>query len=305
VTRLWAITAYFNPARFNRRLANYRMFREYLPVPLVTVELAHGPDFELGDGDADILVQLRGTDVMWQKERLLNVALSHLPGSCRRVIWIDCDVIVETADWADRVDRLLDGAPLVQAFGCAFHLPSAWNGHEPGPALFTQPSVVKTIASGTEPAEVFASRVPSGPGSTNKGLAWAADRALLEAHGFYDACVVGGGDLALACAAYGCFDAATRTMNARQRDHYMAWAGRWHAAMPGAPACLDDRVLHLWHGDIHARRYRERHDGLAAFRFDPSADIAHDVSGCWRWNSDKPDLQQYVRDYFVSRREDG
>ena len=44
---LWAITSYFNPMQYQRRRANYRLFRKYLRVPLVAVELSYGPDFEL------------------------------------------------------------------------------------------------------------------------------------------------------------------------------------------------------------------------------------------------------------------
>src|SRR5207248_771616 len=104
---LWAITSYFNPMQYQRRRANYRLFRKYLRVPLVAVELSYGPDFELTGADADILIQLRGKDVMWQKERLLNVALSALPTDCHKVIWTDCDIIFETEDWSERVNRLL------------------------------------------------------------------------------------------------------------------------------------------------------------------------------------------------------
>jgi hypothetical protein len=50
---------------YRRRRANYRLFRERLKVPLVAVELAYGPNFELGEGDAEILMQLRGGDVLW------------------------------------------------------------------------------------------------------------------------------------------------------------------------------------------------------------------------------------------------
>src|SRR5262249_46941224 len=90
---LWAISSYFNPAGFRRKLANYRLFRERLIVPLVTVELAYGPNFQLTEGDADVLVQIRGRDVMWQKERLLNLALQALPGECKNVVALDCDII--------------------------------------------------------------------------------------------------------------------------------------------------------------------------------------------------------------------
>src|SRR5215203_6717152 len=72
---LWAITSYFNPMRYGRRLANYRLFREHLPLPLITVELSFGgqEEFDLREGEADVLIQLRGRDVLWQKERLLTV----------------------------------------------------------------------------------------------------------------------------------------------------------------------------------------------------------------------------------------
>src|SRR5438045_2016831 len=86
---LWAITCYFNPAGYRRRLANYRIFRERLTIPLLAIELAYGSNFELNEKDADILIQLRGRDVMWQKERLLNVALQSVPPTCHKIAWLD------------------------------------------------------------------------------------------------------------------------------------------------------------------------------------------------------------------------
>ena len=84
--------------RYQRRLANYRSFREHLAVPLITVELSYGAGFDLREGEADVLIQLRGRDVMWQKERLLNVGLGALPSACSKVVWLDCDIIFEGDD---------------------------------------------------------------------------------------------------------------------------------------------------------------------------------------------------------------
>jgi hypothetical protein len=94
-------------------------------------------------------------------------------------------------------------------------------------------------------------------------------------------------------------------MNARQQEHYLAWARPWHEAASAGAACVDGRLFHLWHGEIENRRYRERHEGLAAFGFDPSGDIAHEANGSWCWSSDKPGLHEYVRNYFARRHEDG
>jgi hypothetical protein len=79
--------------------------------------------FELTKSDADILIQLRGGDILWQKERLLNIALQHLPNTCRKLALVDCDVIFELDDFCERVSGLLDRFKLVQMFSHAHHTP--------------------------------------------------------------------------------------------------------------------------------------------------------------------------------------
>src|SRR5436853_1095 len=109
---LWAITSYFNPQRYRRRLANYRLFRKHLTIPLIAVELSFDGAFDLQPAEADVLVRLREGDVLWQKERLLNVALRALPVECRKVVWMDCDILVDAVDWPEQVSRMLDEFPL-------------------------------------------------------------------------------------------------------------------------------------------------------------------------------------------------
>ena len=66
---LYAITSYFNSAKYQTKLNNYRLFHKSLAVPLITVELSFDGEFELTSADADILVQISGGAVLWQKER--------------------------------------------------------------------------------------------------------------------------------------------------------------------------------------------------------------------------------------------
>ena len=51
----WAITTYFNLTNGSRRRNNYHCFRRHLSVPLLTVEWHPDRNFQLADGDADIL----------------------------------------------------------------------------------------------------------------------------------------------------------------------------------------------------------------------------------------------------------
>src|SRR5579862_510563 len=122
MSRLWGVTSYFNPVGYRRRLQNYRVFRQRLNVPLVAVELAQRGPFELRLEDADVLVQLRGGDVMWQKERLLNIAISHLPKECEYVAWLDCDVVFHREDWGAAAVRELDRSSLCHLFRTVHHI---------------------------------------------------------------------------------------------------------------------------------------------------------------------------------------
>jgi hypothetical protein len=308
--RLWAVTAYFNPAGFARRRLNYAAFRRRLGVPLVTVELARAPQaLQLGEGDADVLVQRVGEDRLWQKERLLNIALAHLPAACELVAWLDCDVVFPTADWPARVETALDAAPLVQAFGRFHELgPNADADRvHAGDVIGSGDSAVARLASGMTVEQLFAPRQGSRlqRGST-VGLAWAARRTLLDRHGFYDACVLGSGDKAIMSAALGRYEyVVSMDMNERQMAHYLAWGRPFFADVGGRIGFVDAPVYHLWHGDLQYRKHRQRHREFTAYGFDPSADIALDANGCWAWSSPKPEMHEYLRSYFASRREDG
>jgi hypothetical protein len=307
--QLWGITCYFNPVGYRRRLENYRVFRRRLAIPLVTVELSFDGAFQLCDEDADILVQIHGRDVMWQKERLLNIALERVPKNCDKIAWLDCDIVFGSEDWAEQANRALDASVVVHLFHERHDLPRhatgddlhSWN------APPTSYSVVSKLAAGeASPEDLFLANAPLERGST-AGLAWAGRRQVLEEHRLYDACILGSGDRAILCAALGKLDYGARAtlMNDRWRRHYLAWARPYSESVMGRVGSVGGRLFHLWHGNIEDRQYGERHSRLQAFDFDPLHDIALDRGGCWRWNSDKKALHAFVGRYFESRNEDG
>jgi hypothetical protein len=309
---LWAITSYFNPAGYASRLHNYRVFRANLAPPLAVVELSLNGSFELREDDAEIVVQIAGGDVLWQKERLLNIALNSLPDCCEHVAWVDCDVIFTDRDWVERTARALGKSGefcLIQLFRERRNLSrgAPISSEANGGCDSISESVAYRIARGeVHECDLSQSDAPLTRSST-AGLAWGARRELLEAHGLYDACILGSGDRAILCAALGIFESGLNavSMRGRQIEHYLAWAKPFHHAVKGRVGFVDGRVLHLWHGDLRNRQYAHRNEGLGRFGFDPFSDIVLDPSGCWRWNSSKAEMHQYVRGYFDSRKEDG
>ena len=323
---LWAVACHFNPCGYARRLANHRLFRERLGVPLLTIELSHDGEFELRDDDADRVLRRTCRDVLWQKERLLNLAVEALPQSCDTVAWIDADVLFERDDWAAETLERLDHDVLVQLFSRYTDLPRdvlpehaaarglpetgdsfAWlaarGGHDHDLFDAVWGFTFEESGHDTERADA-AARVRR---KRNSGFGWAARRELLTRHGLYDACILGCGDRAITCAAYGrAADSGQNWIrNARQREHFLAWAAPFAADVAGRVGCVEGHVHHLWHGELTDRRYRHRwqHDLLRDF--DPFTDIAVDERGCWRWSSAKPALHAYVAEYFALRLEDG
>ena len=308
---MWAVSCFFKPCRYELRVHNHRLFRARLGVPLLTIELSHDDHFELADDDADVVLRRTCPDVLWQKERLLNLAFASLPAACAFVAWFDGDVVLARDDWADEAQRRLrDDAVLLHLFDRCTDLPR--DVVEPrGEA--TGRSFVALHEEGGHEAELFDAMWgshPTGAGVQRKlssGFAWAARRELLEGPGLYDACILGSGDRAIACAAHGRAERSTQNFlrNDAQRAHYFDWGHRFAAAVDGRIGFLAGDLYHLWHGDLANRGYRTRWADFAAFDFDPARDIAVDTQGCWRWATDKPAMHAFVRDYFARRKEDG
>jgi hypothetical protein len=215
-------------------------------------------------------------------------------------------VVFPSGHWIERAGEALRRHPLVHLFRDRHDLPrdspldklTEWT--EP----YSSQSLVYRLHLGAATAADFNTSSIVYRGVT-KGLAWAARRELLVEHGFYDVCVVGGGDMAILFAALGEFERAVSglQMNARRREHYLAWARPFHRTIRGRVGYIDGSVFTLWHGEKADRHYTDRHQILRDF--DPVNDLTLSERGSWRWASHKPELQAAVRGYFSARREDG
>jgi hypothetical protein len=302
---IWSITSYYNPCCYRRRFKNFRHFRNALRGPLLVVELGNGATFELSKTDADILVQLPGECVLFQKERLLNVALTRLPAHVRYVAWLDCDVVLSNSSWLELAVEALQRHCLIQLFENLIDLDPG-STHCGDEFEYTGESMAAFIQNG---GPLRDRRLPSGRRyrASARGGAWAGRRSLLERHRFYDAMVLGGGDLAFAHAAFGRFAEVADILHLTRKNamHYLDWAQPFFEAVPGNIGYLKGDLFHYWHGDWADRRYDDRNKALEQFDFDPYADIAIDEHGSFRWSSDKPALHAYVREHFKLRNEDG
>jgi len=166
--RLWilaGITTFFNPGRHQNKVDNFRKFRASVSaqgLQMLCVELVFGDHtpFQLrgsheGDGasmdgaageahgeadgkqllpphetDCDMLIHRRTSsgNTLWQKERLLNIALDNLPRTIDKVMWLDSDLIWLNDDWVVETSELLDRFPVVQPFGWMTYMSADQDG---------------------------------------------------------------------------------------------------------------------------------------------------------------------------------
>ncbi|MDD5054635.1 MAG: hypothetical protein PHZ00_00005 [Candidatus Peribacteraceae bacterium] len=303
---LWGIAAYFNPVGYRNKLENFRLFRaasKRQGLQLIVVEAALGDTpFELRDDDAEHVIRLRTNAVLWQKERLLNVVLRHLPDACDKVVWLDTDVLFSSDTWVMDLSRKLEEFIVVQPFDSAVQLPRGITEILP-PDLCHGESLP---APGTVAWWLSMNRPVHGSMNGHPGYACAARRSLLDRFGFYDKGVVGSGDSIIMGAFFGIDPHANFFIHMDQislLNHAAVWASPVTAALSGSIGAVEGTVFHLWHGPRQKRYYIDRNKLLAGYV--PETDVRIGNGGCFEWCTDKPWMHAKVRDYFWMRDEEG
>jgi hypothetical protein len=312
---IWGVSTFFNPAGYQNKRSNFLTFATRIRrqgLKLLVMELTFDNDApSLPEEIADLHVVLNSADVLWQKERLLNLALDLLPASCKQVAWLDGDIMFGKAAWVQDAQQALVKHSVIQLFDTAYFLP---------PPASIQPGTAQAHGwvsdSGRHSMESVGKAYREGKleqiisGRRQPGLAWAARRELLEQVRFYDKLVLGGGDTLMVFALLGLHnhENVRSTFQAwwspALLEDVMGWAARLSAAVEGNVGYIASTVYHLWHGNRTNRAYGQRHALLCQYEFDPECDLALDSNGCWRWATDKPELHDGVRKYFYDRRED-
>ena len=306
---LWGITTFFNPAGYKNKVENYRIFRDKSHkqgLHLVTVELAfNDKKFELNKNDAEILIQIRGNDnnIMWQKERLLNIGFEKLPSDCDKVVWIDCDVIFDNSDWIKKTINLLNKYMLVQPFSKVVRLGK-------GVIDLSKTEQNKSIEESEEYSQVY-SLYNNLQNNYITGLVWAFRREVFEKFGFYDQAILGSSDRLMSYAFYNDIflnkldkNFVDSCITPSMKDSYYEWVKNISNIVKGSVYFLDEPLYHLWHGELKNRMYHIRNKIIKNNNFNPSIDIVLSVDDIWSWSSNKTDMHKEVKKYFLLRNEE-
>jgi len=279
---LAVITCFFNPHGLTQQIDNYYRFANAIaPVPLYTVEMSFSGQFSIQNSFK--VNGCQNTQVLWQKERLLNLGIRHLPKQYDNIAWIDCDVLFTNPLWYEETERLLEMYPVVQMFQKCHWLDL--NG-----------SVEKSRPSSAS----LGSYLKAGSDQSHPGFAWAARRSQIEQWGgLFDLDITGNGDAWMTHAFYKEYDTAmTRAASLMLRQSVLQWCERVADLTGGQVAVVPGDVLHLFHGPLSERGYWDRFLIQQKHNYDPGSDIKIADNGAWQWNSVKADFHREVASRF-------
>jgi len=302
MNELAVITTYYNPVRYQTRRKNYDVFMAGMKkagVTCITVECAFGDEpFELEESPA--VIQLRSKTLVWQKERLINIAASYVPDHFKYIAWIDCDVVFMNNSWVKDTIKVLKKHQVAQLFKTCMRLD-------------------KHGDRTNDISESFASVMSDHPEYLNyerydkhghTGYAWAMRREIFDKVGLYEAAISGSADHFMAHAIYDDYNFCIQ--NALKHDefqisHLKEWGKRFYEIVKGSLGCVQGEIEHLWHGDAVDRRYFLRMHEITELGFNPWTDIVSLPGKPLDWSPgmNKLGLVKYFDNYFRGRREDG
>lgn len=278
---LAVVTSYYNPAGYARLKQNYLDFCQRMALAEANL-FAIEADFQ-GEQVYPHARVIRATrrQILWQKERIINLAVQSLPSQFDCVAWIDADLLFLSKNWQQQIVQALQKYPAVQCFSHVHKLDSTAAVWE------TQPCGVAS-ADGAP------------------GFAWAARRELLDRCRLYDRQIAGSGDILALDAWRGRFASRhTECMNPEWRDDYLRWARSAWRAVAGSLGWIEGDIIHFWHGDWKNRKYLVRSRYCADHDFEPASDLVIGVNGLYQWAGNKPAMETSMANYFLERKEDG
>lgn len=292
------IACHFNPAGYRTPRANLGRFlcgMAEVGAPVFLAELAfYGQPFQTPECDRTAHFRAGKEAIMFQKERLLNMAEQIVPPQFTKIVVWDADILIPDFGWPGEVSRLLDSYPIAQPFSRAILLGPS--GREIGAKMSVGYAANNRFP---DPVDV---------GIFHPGFALAMRREFFSEVGGLSGCPITGSGDTLAMLGALCPNPEDRAFFRLHSTEWGApqleWCRRLYQFSGGRLGALPMDIHHLYHGSHANRQYLSRFDMTR--EFNPSRDLTTNEDGITTWTAaaHAGHLPDFMREYFFARRED-
>lgn len=301
IDKLAVITCFYNSENYARPRDNFFRFADGIDaagLPLYVIELAFDDDeFNLPFEGKLTVRGTRARNLMWQKERLLNIVIEQLPAAVEGIAWIDADILFLNPAWPDALRESLARYQVVQMFEEAYNLL---------PGSFQLQKIRRSTAwhwvHDRDHYDDFR--------KTHPGFAWAGRASWIRRHGLQDDNITGGSDTLMVQGFTGQPLWLNRDLSKGWLEEIRRWAFPVDREIRAAFGYVPGTILHLWHGTRENRRYDDRWSWMTRVDFDPRTDLQKDANGLWAWSDAalacprKRTMIEAIRALFPGRKED-
>ena len=304
---LAVITCHFNWSGYKRPVSNLNRFIRYMEskqIPVYGVELSLNGNFATKGNENWLQIKCKESNILFQKECLLNLAEKMVPEKYTKIAWFDHDVFLDNETWYDELSFALDHKQIVQTFENCY-----WTT-ETGTVAKELPAMCK-----------FPPTEDSWTGHPGFGIAAKREMWHPEIGGLYPYCPLGHGDTTFL---YSIFEVpisihtqiGVGLNNCPDFAPYHKWYNNiidFSAGKPigsgqgkGAPkliSYIQGNCIHEWHGDIFNRSYVDR--AFLMTWYNPSKNIFINEQGILELKNVPSTWTRMIQKYFMERREDG
>lgn len=295
---LAVVVTHFNWCGFTTPTRNLHRFVRYiesLKIPIYGVELSLSDKFETVDYPNWKRIKVDRSNICFQKEACVNLAVKDVPSEFTKIAWIDHDLFFSNTNWVEDASKKLDDYKAIQLFSNYAYTDGA--GRKTGR---TRPAMVKSI--GINKNDALSRRIGM------PGCAWAARRELWENGGLYPFSFLGGGDTLFVYTIMNTLQTEKIHHFAGLKDRiflpYKRWAELINKYISEKDVSyIDGTIIHEWHGDSTHRKYDTRYGIVSNLNFDDC--ICLDKNGLVQIINVDHIFYNSIYEYFVSRNEDG
>jgi hypothetical protein len=305
---IWAVCTYFNFTGSDSRRKNYSIFKKNIKkynLNLLTVEFSADGVFSLNNDDADVLIQLSDGDIMWQKERLLNIGIDHLPENTDIVLILDTDIVFSCENILDLICKKLETHKAVHCLSSVSHLNPFVMDYENTDYFAidiekdTHLILDNTIPSCIRTYEVFANFQMG-----CAGYAWAFKYETIKNVKLFEYNIIGGGDKISASAFIGIPFPPMTVAGENTFPPYSSYLEKVkkYGINKETVSYVDSPIFDLFHGFHVYRHVMERHGILKTCNFDVTKDLISRKGLPFRFADTVQDsTKKQIIDYFYNR----